>query len=81
MEKLKTQRPDLLVSDVVMPGDQNGIYLADAARRIYPDLPIILVSGYNTSWPEAEARGLPMLTKPFSIEEFQKALSSLTKAA
>ncbi|MEM1176562.1 MAG: PAS domain S-box protein [Pseudomonadota bacterium] len=37
---------DLLMTDVVLPGDQNGFELGLAARRIRPGLPVLYTSGY-----------------------------------
>lgn len=39
----------LLFSDIVMPGGINGIELARQAKQLYPDLPILLTSGYSES--------------------------------
>ena len=43
------QRPgiDLLFSDIVMPGNINGYELADQAMVEFPDLKILLTSGYT----------------------------------
>jgi CheY-like chemotaxis protein len=40
-------RPDLIVTDVMMPGGLDGIGLARLARKRYPTLPIIIVSGFS----------------------------------
>ena len=37
---------DILISDVIMPGTMSGVDLADRARLIRPDLPVLLLSGY-----------------------------------
>ena len=37
---------DLLFTDIVMPGGMNGWELADLARQVRPDLPIVFSSGY-----------------------------------
>jgi signal transduction histidine kinase/CheY-like chemotaxis protein len=37
---------DLLVTDIVMPGDLQGTHLAQALRDQKPDLPIVFMSGY-----------------------------------
>lgn len=38
---------DLVLSDIVMPGNLSGIDLAEHIRIEYPDLPVILTSGYS----------------------------------
>jgi CheY-like chemotaxis protein len=60
---------DLLLTDVVMPGT-GGLELVDWARRRWPDLPTLFMSGY----PHAElaARGMTLeeheiMAKPFEI--------------
>ncbi len=44
---LEQQSVDLLFSDVVMPGGMNGCQLALAARRLHPQVAILLTSGYT----------------------------------
>ena len=39
-------RIDIMFSDVVMPGGMNGAQLAVEARKLRPDLKILLTSGY-----------------------------------
>src|SRR3546814_8110532 len=39
------ERPDLLISDVVMPL-MDGPTMVREARKLYPDLPILFMSGY-----------------------------------
>ena len=71
LAKVPTRRIDLLVSDVVMPG-MGGGELAQALRRLYPSLPVLLVTGYaqdalvTSGVPLA---GMDLLAKPFSAEQ------------
>lgn len=46
---LDTDAPkyDLIITDIMMPGLVNGIDLARSVRANQPDLPVILISGYN----------------------------------
>ena len=39
-------RCDLLVTDIVMPGELQGTHLAQALRERHPDLPALFLSGY-----------------------------------
>src|SRR5262249_52165319 len=56
---------DLVFSDVMMPGGQNGIALARALRSRADAPPIVLTSGYAESVRrEAESVGVPLLPKP-----------------
>jgi len=45
----QTRQPDLLLTDIMMPGGMNGRKLADEARSRYPNLPVIFMSGYADS--------------------------------
>ncbi|MBV6520760.1 MAG: Sensor histidine kinase RcsC [Gemmatimonadaceae bacterium] len=61
--------PDLLVSDVVMPG-MNGRDLAHAMRGVHPRLRVLMMSGFPdnaVATPGLDAR-IPFLQKPFSAE-------------
>ena len=63
---------DLVVSDVVMPG-LGGLELTEELRRRYPELPVLLMSGYAPK--EAEAPGLRRLHKPFALADLLQAVS------
>jgi PAS domain S-box-containing protein len=69
-------RFDLLFSDVVMPG-QSGIELGRAVRRLYPDLPVVLTSGYSAVLAESGSDGFALLHKPYTLETLA---ATLTKA-
>ncbi|MEL6618679.1 MAG: ATP-binding protein [Pseudomonadota bacterium] len=40
--------PDLLITDIVMPGSLQGPELAEKARKLMPDLCVLFISGYPT---------------------------------
>jgi two-component system cell cycle sensor histidine kinase/response regulator CckA len=62
--------PGLLVSDIRMPG-LDGVALAEEARRLRPNLPILLVSGYADAAERGRLGGLDVgfVPKPFSLAE------------
>ncbi|MEO5375547.1 MAG: PAS domain-containing protein [Alphaproteobacteria bacterium] len=61
---------DVLLSDMVMPG-MDGATLARLVRADWPNIRIILMSGYSDEISRGELSGLPdvhFLAKPFSLE-------------
>lgn len=59
--------PDLLFTDVVLPGGMNGVELARAARARYPTLRVLLTSGYPDVGERDAETGLGgILLKPYS---------------
>jgi CheY-like chemotaxis protein len=68
---------DLLLTDIKMPV-MDGIALALAAARDYPELPILLMTGFADQ--RERAHGLDALVhevvaKPFSIAELKSAVA------
>jgi CheY-like chemotaxis protein len=47
LEVIDNREFDLVISDVVMPGDVDGLGLARAIRERKPSLPVLLVTGYS----------------------------------
>ena len=67
---------DLLFTDVVMPG-MSGRQLADEARRIRPDLPVLFTSGYTENAIIHHGRldkGVHLLTKPYTRDDLAAKL-------
>jgi two-component system response regulator GlrR len=65
--KLAMERPQLVVSDVQLPG-KDGLALFDSIRAQHPSLPVILLTAHGTipDAVEATSRGVyTYLTKPF----------------
>ena len=62
--------PEVLVSDVTMPGEMDGLALADALRGALPGLSVVLVSGYaeRAVGEGVAARGYTYLEKPFRMK-------------
>lgn len=45
LAQLPAAKPEIVVLDVSLPGDMNGIDLLTELKRIYPTLPVLVVSG------------------------------------
>ena len=58
---------DLVFSDIVMPGTIDGVGLASEIRSRYPNLPVILTTGYSDA-AQAAPPDLPILRKPFDTD-------------
>ncbi len=74
---------DLLVTDMQMPGDIDGITLAHLARKKWPTIPIVFISGSPTELARATDFGPPLscLAKPFRIARFVTTVRQLLGAA
>ncbi len=73
-------RPDLVVSDVMMPG-MDGPALLATLRRRWPDLPAILVSGYAAQGARralAEEEAI-FLAKPYTLAALAEAVTQSLK--
>ena len=66
-------RIDLVFTDVVMPG-MNGIDLAREVRRRWPDLPVVLTSGYSHVLAEEGSHGFELLQKPYTVDGLMTVL-------
>lgn len=79
LEKIKMYDFDLLVMDVKMP-KHDGIFLMREIKKNWPDIPIIVMSGYPT--PETIADVLKLgaiqfIPKPFKPDEFMKSIKQV----
>jgi PAS domain S-box-containing protein len=56
---------DVILSDLVMPGEMNGFDLAQRARERWPTLPVLLATGYSDQAAKAIKAGFPLISKPY----------------
>ena len=72
-------RPDLVITDVVLTG-MNGRQLAETIREIWPDLPVLYISGYAADIIAEHGfleEDIDMLEKPFSIAALTNKLREI----
>jgi CheY-like chemotaxis protein len=65
---------DVLVTDYIMPGMDGGS-LARRIERIYPDIAVLLITGYTGG--TEDVLHLSRLAKPFGRAELGEALANL----
>ncbi len=73
----RQEPPDLLLTDVVLPGGMQGNRLAEELRLIWPDLRVLYMSGYTRNAIVHGGRldeGVSFLEKPFTPDRLVKAV-------
>jgi len=71
------ERPTLVFSDIVMPGGITGLELARKVRDRYPELPILLTTGYSEQ--VAGSHGFEVLPKPYELSLLSVAVQKVVK--
>ena len=71
------EKPKVIFSDIVMPGGISGIELARKVRDRFPELPILLTTGYSEE--VGGTHGFPVLQKPYEMESLAGALGKMLK--
>jgi CheY-like chemotaxis protein len=72
-------RIDLLITDVGLPG-MNGRELAESARKLRPQLPILFITGYAENAAIRESflgTNMAMITKPFELEQLSAKIGEM----
>ena len=72
---------DLVFSDILMPGGKNGLDLAEEIGERYPDIPVLLTTGYSASAQDAVARGVVVLQKPYDLEGLRRHIREAVESA
>ena len=79
IDRLRIIPYDLLITDLKMPG-VDGLSVIREARRLKPDMPVIIITGFSTEASAIEAVNLGVsgyLTKPFRVP---RVLAAAAKA-
>ena len=68
-----------LVTDIDLGDNSSGWEVARRARELFPDLPVVSVSGGSAhEWASRGVPGSVMLTKPFALAQLVVAVSNAT---
>jgi PAS domain S-box-containing protein len=66
----------LVFSDIVMPGDMDGLALAHAIQKRFPGIPVLLATGYSSAAERAGAE-FPILRKPYDQQTLGVAVKAI----
>jgi CheY-like chemotaxis protein len=85
LQLIRTSPPDLVITDIVMPG-MDGIEAIIALRRDFPKLPVIAMSGNSALSPlylktAKQLGAVQILGKPFTVEVLSKAVNEALKVS
>jgi DNA-binding NtrC family response regulator len=72
LEALRARRPNLVLTDVTMPGRVDGVALAREIRKSDPGLPVVLITGNPVV--VASSSEFPLLQKPITSRDLHTAL-------
>jgi CheY-like chemotaxis protein len=75
----RAEHVDLVVSDIRMPGQIDGLELAKTIWQRWPNLPVILTSGHILSPLEQLPPQAVFLAKPWTLDVFYNAINERLK--
>ena len=83
LNALEKQTYDMMLADIVMP-QMDGIALALKASKDFPDLPVLLMTGYAAERQRAhnlDALIHDVISKPFTLTEIRETVRRITNSA
>lgn len=67
----------LLITDLRMPGDMDGVCLVQRVHEKFPKVPIVVASGYHSESDSLHIDQVFWLPKPFTVEELHLTCQQL----
>lgn len=79
LEKLKFQRPDLILLDILMPGMDGFTFVKELEQRgLRPGIPILILTADARAGEQIQRMGFEgYLTKPFELRRFVAEVTKL----
>src|SRR6266566_2406590 len=80
-EELRRSSFDIVLCDLSLEQDRTGFEVFEFARKRYPSIPCVLLTGYanKEATDRAEVGGIEVLFKPIEIEEFLQTIRTVLK--
>jgi two-component system NtrC family sensor kinase len=64
-----------------MPGGKSGLDLALEVGERFPDIPVLLATGYSASAQDAVRHGVVVLQKPYDLEGLRRNIREAIEGA
>ena len=83
LKAIDEEKPDLLIVDLRI-GDMSGIEIIQQCSKEFPNMPIIMVTGFGSVETAVEAMrqgAFDYLTKPFELDDLQRTLNKALKSS
>lgn len=68
---------DLLITDLKMPGELDGLQLVHKLHRLLPDVPVVVASGCHDELSSPDDK-VYLLRKPYSVDQLEAICHKLT---
>jgi two-component system response regulator HydG len=83
LEVLRNEPVDLVLTDVVLPGDRDGLDLLPEVKRLHPGTPVVVMTAYGTIEKAKRAMregAYDFLEKPLDLPRLRAILESALRA-
>ena len=83
LEVLRNEPVDLVLTDVVLPGDRDGLDLLPEVRRLHPAAPVVVMTAYGTIEKAKRAMregAYDFLEKPLDLPRLRAIVESALRA-
>ncbi|MFP5518456.1 MAG: sigma-54-dependent transcriptional regulator [Bdellovibrionia bacterium] len=80
LQALKDFQPEICFLDIWMPGDMDGIEVLTAARKLFPQVEFVMISGHGTIETAVKATKLgawDFIEKPLSMDKISIVISNI----
>jgi CheY-like chemotaxis protein len=79
LDIVTSRKIDMIISDMKMPV-MNGFDLLVAVKKSHPEIPVTVITGFNSEYLEADAMAAgadAYITKPFRVDDVSETLRKM----
>lgn len=80
LEKIESEKPDIVLLDIWMPGEMDGIEVLRRAKSLYPNTQFVMMSGHGTIETAVKSTKLgawDFVEKPLSIDKITILITNI----